>query len=110
MELGKFTAQGFAQGIASQTDAVAMATRNLTAAADFSGSSGAGFRASAPANESSGGVRVWPGQTQAAPEPITIDSGGSKMDDLLVEILSKAVRTRGGVVQKVLGKTQVGVS
>lgn len=35
---------------------------------------------------------------------ITINSGGSRMDDLLVEILSDAVRQRGGNVQTVLGK------
>ena len=34
---------------------------------------------------------------------LTIDSGGSRMDDLLVEIIRKAVRVRGGDVQGVLG-------
>jgi hypothetical protein len=35
---------------------------------------------------------------------IRIESGGSKMDDLLVEILRKAIKTRGGNVQVVLGR------
>lgn len=34
---------------------------------------------------------------------IEIKSGGTQMDDLLVEVLSKAIRGRGGNVQKVLG-------
>ena len=36
---------------------------------------------------------------------IEIRSGGSRLDDLLVEILRRAVRTRGGNVQLVLGRT-----
>jgi hypothetical protein len=35
---------------------------------------------------------------------LEINSGGSKLDDLLVELLRKAVRTRGGNVQLVLGR------
>jgi hypothetical protein len=35
---------------------------------------------------------------------LVIDSGGSRMDDLLVELLRKAVRSRGGNVQVVLGR------
>lgn len=35
---------------------------------------------------------------------IRIESGGSKMDDLLVEVLRKAIKTRGGDVQVVLGR------
>jgi hypothetical protein len=35
---------------------------------------------------------------------LEIRSGGSRMDDLLVELLRNAVRTRGGNVQTVLGK------
>lgn len=35
---------------------------------------------------------------------ITVRSGGSRLDDLLVEILRKAIRAQGGNVQFVLGK------
>jgi hypothetical protein len=35
---------------------------------------------------------------------ITIDSSGTPIDDFLVELLRKAVRTRGGDVQTVLGQ------
>jgi hypothetical protein len=35
---------------------------------------------------------------------LIIDSAGSRLDDLLVEVLRRAVRTRGGNVQAVLGK------
>lgn len=34
---------------------------------------------------------------------LVIRSGGSRLDDLLVDILSKAIRVRGGNVQRVLG-------
>jgi hypothetical protein len=58
------------------------------------------------------GSRVVPaGQTRAAldgggrREPLVLEirSGGSRMDDLLVQVLQKAIRTRGGDVQVVLG-------
>jgi hypothetical protein len=35
---------------------------------------------------------------------LEIHSGGTKVDDLLVELLQKAVRVRGGDVQLVLGR------
>jgi hypothetical protein len=35
---------------------------------------------------------------------IEIKSGGSRLDDLLVELLRKAIRVRGGDVQLVLGR------
>lgn len=40
---------------------------------------------------------------QGAATVLEIHSGGSRLDDLLVEILSNAVRVRGGSVQLVLG-------
>ena len=39
-----------------------------------------------------------------APVVLRIDSSGSRIDDLLVELLQKAVRNRGGNVQLVLGR------
>lgn len=39
----------------------------------------------------------------ASPMVLEIRSGGSQLDDLLVEVLSRAVRRRGGNVQTVLG-------
>lgn len=58
-----------------------------------------------------GGVRVWPGQQAAeSTTNLVIQSDGSKLADLLVEVLSKAVRVRGGNVQKVLGTTAGGVA
>jgi hypothetical protein len=57
------------------------------------------------------GVRVWPSQDRAnAGMAITINSSGTPLDDLLVEILSGAIRDRGGVVQKVLGRSRLGVA
>jgi hypothetical protein len=48
--------------------------------------------------------RMMGGGGGGGPAVIEIRSGGSKMDDLLVEILRKAVHVRGGDVQVVLGK------
>jgi cell wall-associated NlpC family hydrolase len=53
------------------------------------------------------GERVTPAaQNRGLGSPLVIEirSGGSQMDDLLVQILRKAVQTRGGDVQVVLGK------
>jgi hypothetical protein len=61
------------------------------------------------------GSKVTPaGQTRAALAKgngeqrviVEIRSGGSRMDDLLVELLRGAVRSRGGNVQTVLGRGQ----
>lgn len=35
---------------------------------------------------------------------LEINSGGSRLDDLILEVLRRAVRVRGGNVQLVLGK------
>lgn len=60
----------------------------------------------ATADAPTGGIRVWPNQPPSADSALTLMSDGSKMGDLLVEILAKTVRVRGGNVQKVLGKSQ----
>lgn len=44
-----------------------------------------------------------PGSFGGGPTVLEIRSGGSQMDDLLVQILSRAVRVRGGDVNMVLG-------
>jgi len=62
---------------------------------------------SAPGADGAPGVRTW-----GAPLPVeatlVIESSGTRMDDLLIEILSKAIRVRGGVVQKVIGNPALG--
>lgn len=45
------------------------------------------------------------GGGSSAPMVLEIRSGGSRLDDLLVEILKRAVHIRGGDVQVVLGRT-----
>lgn len=50
-----------------------------------------------------GHVRGGGGGVGSAPVVLEIRSGGSRLDDLLVEILRNAVRVRGGNVQVVLG-------
>lgn len=52
------------------------------------------------------GAQVAPLSRRAEQESMTllIQSGGSEMDDLLIKILRKAVRKKGGNVQVVLGK------
>lgn len=49
------------------------------------------------------GERVTPASSGGAGQVIEIRSGGSRMDDLLVEILARAIGRRGGNVQVVLG-------
>lgn len=49
------------------------------------------------------GERVTPAGQAGAPMVLEIRSGGSRMDDLLVEVLRRAVRSKGGDVQVVLG-------
>ena len=48
------------------------------------------------------GERITPSGS-SEPMKLVIQSGGSKLDDALVEILSRAIRVRGGNVQLVLG-------
>jgi hypothetical protein len=51
------------------------------------------------------GMRNLPGN--GSPVVIEVRSGGSKLDDTLVEILSRAIRVRGGNAQLVLGSRAV---
>lgn len=55
-----------------------------------------------PAGQSRG---MWDNATKGKNKiVIEINSGGSRLDDMLVEILRKAIRVRGGDVQLVLGR------
>lgn len=63
----------------------------------------AGPEAVVPLHRSPGN-RPLPAGGMGGPVVLRIESGGSRMDDLLVEVLKKAVRTRGGDVQVVLGQ------
>ncbi|SCG38260.1 hypothetical protein [Micromonospora zamorensis] len=49
------------------------------------------------------GERVTPVTGSGGGAVVVIDSAGSRLDDLLLEVLRKAVKTRGGNVQLVLG-------
>lgn len=82
-QYGQWTARGLALGLEDQTSGVRRAAAGMTAAtiAPSGGSSSA-----------AGGGAV-----------VTIDSAGSALDDLLLTVLRKAVRQRGGNVQLVLG-------
>lgn len=86
--------QRLAQGIATQRDAVAGAMGSL-----LGGRPGA-------ARGMAGGTAAGATTSVAAGGPLVlrIESGGSRLDDLLVEVLRKAVRIRGGNVQLVLGQ------
>lgn len=52
------------------------------------------------------GERVTPAGQAAGPPVLEIRSGGTRLDDLLVEVLSAAIMTRGGNVQAVLGRSR----
>lgn len=56
------------------------------------------------------GLRVWPGGAGGGLPTLVIESNGSRQSDLMVQEMSKAVRVRGGIVQKVIGKNQGGVN
>jgi hypothetical protein len=65
------------------------------------------FPAQVPIAASGGagaGAPVAAGGAGAPPLVLEIRSGGSAMDDLLVQILQKAIRSQGGNVQEVLGQ------
>lgn len=49
------------------------------------------------------GERVTPAGQSAPPVVLELRSGGSRMDDMLLEMLRRSVRVRGGNVQVVLG-------
>lgn len=66
--------------------------------------------ASLSADMSPNGVRRWSSGPQVVQVNLTVDSGGSKMDELLVQLLRKAIRIQGGNVQQVLGQTVGGVA
>ena len=79
---GKETIRGYMQGIQSETGHVDLITRAFTPA-----------------------PRLAPVAMQAtSPTVIEIRSGGTRMDDLFVELLRRAIRVRGGNVQVVLGR------
>ena len=51
------------------------------------------------------GARIRDQQAKVAQATvIRIDSSGSRLDDLIVELLRKAIRAQGGNVQLVLGR------
>jgi phage-related protein len=110
---GARIAEGIATGIEGQRGALESAMNNVMAGlrpptVSLNGYAPGGDGASA---EAPGGVRVWPSQNGAGNGSlIRIESSGTPVDDLLVEVLSNAIRVRGGNVEKVLGKGTVGVS
>lgn len=69
---------------------------------------GGGIVPGSPGQESlallQAGERVTPAGRASTATVIEIRSGGSRMDDLLVEMLRKSIKTRGGDVQVVLGR------
>jgi hypothetical protein len=80
---GQWTAQGLALGLEDQTASIRRAAAGMTAAT---------------LQPAAGGTPA-----AAAAATITIDSAGSAVDDLLLTLLRKAIRQRGGNVQLVLG-------
>lgn len=105
---GRRIAQGVAAGIQAEQRTVTAAMNSMASNLEMNTPE---FAAMNPnAETSQGGIRVWPGQSRGDLGTLRIESGGSRMDDLLVEVLSRAVRVRGGNVQRVLGKNQGGVN
>jgi phage-related protein len=106
---GQKIVTGIASGIRSEQDMLAQQMASVASGLVIAPPAMA-TRKQSPGDATSGGVRVWSSNAVKETQPLVIESGGSKMDDLLVEVLTKAVRVRGGDVQRVLGKTAVGVT
>lgn len=115
MRIAEGVADGITKGSSSLEASMRAMMSTLTIAPPgVAGSARGGDGASAPVGvpgvpPTARGVRVWPNQPPAEQKELVIVSDGSKTSDLMVELISKAVRVRGGNVQKVLGKTQGGV-
>jgi hypothetical protein len=106
-QLGGFAGQGLAEGILGTAGLVERAAGTLAQAAVPAIS---GTAMAAPTAAAAGAAAAAPrGVTAAAGAgggtvTLEIQSGGSKMDDLLLEMLRKAVRVKGGGnVQLALG-------
>ena len=82
-QYGQWTAQGLALGLEDQTGGIRRAAAGMTAAT------------LQPASGSTG--RAAGGGT------LTIDSAGSRLDDLILDVLRRSIRKAGGNVQLVLG-------
>lgn len=110
MKVGADTVQGLMVGMSSQEDQMRRQLAGITSSMTMAGTRGArgGDGASM---QSPSGVRVWASQPERSQGlgTLVIDSAGSALDEVLVQVLSKAVRVRGGNVQKVLGKSAGGV-
>jgi hypothetical protein len=93
-KIGSQTGAGLEAGLLASRAAVARATDSLIAIPDG---------ATAQINLNSATSSTTP---LATPQAVTlrIDSAGAAIDDLLLEILRKSIRTRGGNVQLVLGR------
>ncbi|WP_282698201.1 hypothetical protein [Streptomyces sp. CC208A] len=92
--VGRFIPAGLVRGIESGRSAVDQSMSNLVKPPTPTAVSGAYGGAGAPAAT---------GRAQA-PTVIEVRSGGSRMDDLLVEVLRNAIKDRGGDVQLALGQ------
>ncbi len=86
--IGRQVTEGFAGGIGQGHRGVREAAAGMAGAA-IGGAAGAA---------GPGG-----GQAPGGPVVLEIHSGGSRLDDLLVEVLRKSIRSKGGNVQVVLG-------
>ncbi|MGW2511267.1 phage tail tape measure protein [Streptomyces scopuliridis] len=95
-QVGHWVPPGIAQGAEDNRAVLTRTMSSLVQAPSATTVAGIG-RSMAPALPG-GSVGVGGGRTV-----LEIRSGGSKLDDLLVELLRKAIRTRGGDVQIVLG-------
>ena len=106
---GRRIVRGVAEGIRSEQGAAVEAMNQMTSGLESSTPSLSGMAPDSGAQRP--GLRVWPGQRRDELGTLVIESGGTKLEELLLEVLSRAIRVRGGNVQRVLGQRgQVGVS
>jgi len=93
-KIGEQTGQGLEVGLLASRAAVAKATDALISIPDA---------ATARIDISGQAAAARPSVAQQ-PVVLRIESAGSALDDLLLEVLRKSIRTRGGNVQLVLGR------
>jgi hypothetical protein len=89
----------FGEGIAGSTGAAVAAAQSMLGTVQ----SALGAGATVPVGAAPAGAAAGGGGAAAQPVVIRIDSAGSALDDLLVQVLQRSIRNQGGNVQAVLG-------
>ena len=102
-EAGLKAAESILANGAAGVQQIAGLQRQVALAGGLVGAQGAEVDSRGAVTQGEAPLRTAADRRMAGKVELLISSGGSKMDDLLVEVLRKAVRAKGGNVQRVLG-------